>query len=76
MQDDGHDILILAVDKEVTYKLLNNYQLNYIKFGQHRSSLIKKAMDIPLSDFKLYRMGKKFNPDLFVGFGSIYASHA
>jgi predicted glycosyltransferase len=76
MRDNEHDILILAADKEVTYKLLNNYQLDYVKFGRHRSSLIKKAMDIPLSDLKLYRMGKKFNPDFFVGFGSIYASHA
>ena len=76
MQNKGHEILILAVDKDVTYKLLDNYEFNYVKFGQHHSSLIKKVIDIPVSDLKSYRISRKFNPDVFVGFGSIFASHA
>lgn len=75
MQNDGHDIRILAFDKEVTFKLLDNYGMNYIKFGRHNKSLMKKLIDIPVGDFKLYEIAKKFDPDFFVGFGAIYASH-
>ena len=75
MQDRGHEVQILAFDKEVTFKLLDNYELDYIKFGRHDKTLIKKIIGIPISDMKLYQIAKKLDPDIFVGFGSIYASH-
>lgn len=75
MQKRGHEVLILAFDKEVTFKLLDNYGLDYIRFGRHNKSLAKKLIDIPIGDIKLYKMAREFNPDFFIGFGAIYASH-
>lgn len=75
MQDKGHEVQILAFDKEVTFKLLDNYHFDYIKFGRHDKTLIKKIIGIPINDIKLYQIAKRFDPDIFVGFGSIYASH-
>lgn len=75
MQEKGHEVQILAFDKEVTFKLLDNYGLSYIKFGRHNKTLAKKLVDIPISDVKLYKIAKDFDPDFFIGFGAIYASH-
>lgn len=75
MQENGHEVEILAFDKEVTFKLLDNYGLSYIKFGCHNKTLLKKLIDIPISDARLYHIAKRFNPDFFIGFGAIYASH-
>jgi predicted glycosyltransferase len=37
---------------------------------------VEKLLKIPLLDFRMFRVAKKFRPDIFVGFGSIRAAHA
>lgn len=76
MEEKGHEVLIMASEKEVAYSLLNNYGFKYHRLGRHNGSFIKKLIDIPLNDIKMYRTAKEFDPDFFVGFGSICASHA
>lgn len=75
MTEKGHEVLIMASEKEVAYSLLDNYGFKYSRLGRHNGSLIKKLIDIPLNDIKMYRKAKEFDPDFFVGFGSICASH-
>jgi predicted glycosyltransferase len=75
LKRNGHNVLITAVDKEVLFDLLNKYGFNYIKVGEFRDSLIRKLIDIPLIDLKVYKAVRNFDPDIFIGFGSISASH-
>lgn len=75
MEKKGHQVLITASKKDVTYNLLNNYNFNYIKIGSYGNSIIKKLINIPLLDLKMYRAVKNFDPDIFIGFGSIRAAH-
>jgi predicted glycosyltransferase len=75
MEKKGHEVLITATEKDVALKLLDNYDFNYAKMGGYGSSLIKKLMNIPIMDLKMYKAVKSFKPDIFVGFGSIRAAH-
>lgn len=76
MQKRGHEVLITATEKDVAFKLLDNYGFNYINLGSYGKSLIEKLVNIPILDLKMYLKVKKFNPDIFIGLGSIRAAHA
>lgn len=75
MKRKGHEILITASEKDITFRLLDNYGLEYINMGSYGDSLVKKLINLPLIDFKMYKAVKSFNPDIFLGFGSIRAAH-
>lgn len=75
MKKRGHEILITASEKDITFRLLNNYGLDYTNMGSYGDSLVKKLINIPLIDLKMYNAVKSFNPDFFLGFGSIRAAH-
>jgi uncharacterized protein len=75
MEKRGHVILITASKKEISYRLLDTYGFHYEKLGSYGKSLAEKMINIPLLDMKMYEAVKKFNPDIFLGFGSIRAAH-
>jgi len=75
MKEKRHKILITATQKDVSIELLDNYGFDYINLGSYGCSIIKKIINIPIIDFKMYNTIKKFKPDIFVGFGSIRAAH-
>lgn len=75
MEKRGHDVLITASNKEVSYRLLDNYGFRYVKLGTYGTSLLEKMVNIPLLDIRMYRKVRNFKPDIFLGFGSIRASH-
>lgn len=75
MKNRGHDILITASEKEVSLKLLNLYNLEYVNLGSYGKSLLEKLINISKLDYRMYKAIKKFNPDIFLGAGSIRASH-
>lgn len=75
MSNKGHQFLISARDKEVTHSLLNYYQIPFVSRGIGRKGYLGKAVYIFEADYKIYKITKKFNPDLFLSFGSAYAAH-
>jgi hypothetical protein len=75
MQKRGHEILITASEKDISYTLLDNFGFSYVKIGNYGKSILRKMVNIPILDWKMYRAVKKFNPDIFMGFGSIRAAH-
>ncbi|WP_349681002.1 DUF354 domain-containing protein [Methanosarcina sp. UBA411] len=75
MRKRGHEIIIAATEKDVSFKLLDNYDFNYINLGSYGTSLMQKLVNLPIIDLRLYKEVKKFGPDIFVGMGSILAAH-
>lgn len=75
MTERGHNILTTASEKDVSYKLLNAYKIPYLKLGNYGQSIQEKILNIPLLDYKMYTVTKSFNPDIFLGFGSIRNAH-
>jgi hypothetical protein len=76
LQKKGHEILITASEKDVTFNLLDNYGFEYVNLGSYGNSVFEKMLNIPLMDFKMYREVRKLNPDLVIGLSSIRGSHA
>jgi uncharacterized protein len=75
MQEKGHSIYISARDKEVTLDLLDYYKLPYFNRGKGRKGLSGKLLYILEGDLRLLKYARSVKPDLFLSFGSPYASH-
>ena len=71
----GHEVKITARNKEVTLTLLKAYGLDYENRGEIHSGMLSKAVDMVRVDLKLYRIAKKFNPDILVGVHNPYVAH-
>lgn len=76
MERRGHAVLITASHKDVATQLLQRYGLEYVDLGSYGSSRLKKLINIPIMDVKMYRAVKDFRPDILLGFSSIRAAHA
>jgi len=75
MKTRGHQFLITARDKEVTHVLLNNYNLEYVSRGKGKNTLLGKMTYMFNADLKIFNLARKWNPDIFISFGSPYAAH-
>jgi predicted glycosyltransferase len=75
MRKNGHEVLITATRKDVSLKLLDSSGLDYVNLGSYGNSLFSKLLNLPLVDYRMYRAVKKFNPDIFLGLGSIRVAH-
>ena len=71
----GHEVLVTASEKEITFRLLQEYGLDFVPLGSYGATLAKKALNIPRLDLKMYEAVRKFRPDVFLGFGSIKNAH-
>lgn len=69
----GHKTKVTARDKENTVKLLETYGLDY-EFCPHNKGMLSKALGIPKINFFVYKVARKFSPDIFVSAGSPYAA--
>lgn len=75
MEGKGHKICISARDKEVAHSLLDHYQIKYTSKGRGRQSLAGKLYYLLKSDYKIFKLAKRFKPDIFLSFGSPYLAH-
>ncbi len=73
---DGHEILVIARKKEVTFELLHHYKIPFISRGQGRRSFFGKLTYLAYAAFIIFRSGLRFKPDLIISFASPYASLA
>ena len=74
MESKGHNFLVIARDKEVTFSLLNAYNISFFSRGKGGKGLIGKSKYLIKGDFIIYRAAKEFNPDIFLSFASPYAA--
>ncbi len=75
MQKKGHELLITASDKDIACQLLSNLQFAYLNLGRYGKTFLRKLINIPVMDWKLYRAVKHFKPDIFLGLASVRAAH-
>jgi len=67
--------LICATDKDVALRLLDAYQFQYICNGRSLKNPVAKIGNLVKTDYRLWRVARKFNPDVLTGLGSISAAH-
>jgi predicted glycosyltransferase len=76
MKDKGHEFLIVSRDKEVTFQLLDAYNISYKSRGKGSNNLFGKLIYLLKGDVILVSKAIRFKPDIFLSFGSSYAAHA
>ncbi|AKB62440.1 DUF354 domain-containing protein [Methanosarcina mazei] len=62
----GHEVKILAVEKDATIYLLNSFGLEYEILGKNYENLTKKIYGLIQNDIKAFKVAKKFKPDILV----------
>ena len=70
MERQGHEIKIIARNKDITVNLLKAYNFQYYLLDVKSSSFLKKILNMPLLDFEVLQQVKAFKPDLFMGIAS------
>ena len=74
LRQHGHEILVLARDKDVLLNVLQEENVQYTLFGKHSQSMAAKV----LGTFALIRnyigIAKQFKPDVIVSKGSFYGT--
>ena len=75
MEKNGHEVLITATEKDISIKLLDSLGYEYVNLGSYGATLFQKLVNLPIIDYRMYRAVKKFDPDIFIGLGSIRAAH-
>jgi uncharacterized protein len=72
----GHDVIITASQKEVSYKLLDAYGFDYIKMGTYGDTFAKKLINFLVLDCRMVKVVFQHRPDVLVGCGSFRIAHA
>ncbi|MDX9907506.1 MAG: DUF354 domain-containing protein, partial [Bacteroidales bacterium] len=75
MQEKGHQIYFTTVEKEFEPYLLEKYGFAFKKIRKHRKGMLGKIFELIRTDFRLWFYSLKIRPDIFLGAGSISASH-
>ncbi len=75
MKQSGHRILFTARNKPMTIRLLKEFDLPFVSLGDVKNGFWNKITGLFYFDKKLLKVARKFQPDLFLSHGSIYAAH-
>ena len=74
LEERGHSIMVLARDKDVLLKVLQEEEVPYRVFGVHKENISAKV----LSSFSILRhykrIAKEFSPDVIVSKASLYGT--
>lgn len=68
----GHLVIITARNKEMTFELLNNYNIHFISRGKGKNTILGKFIYLFVGAFKVWGIAKKHHIDLFLSFASPY----
>jgi len=76
LQNEGHDVLVTACEKDVAVELLRQYGIAHCCTGSYGRSVARKAMSVPSMDWELLRLARRFRPDVLLAEAPVRASHA
>ena len=72
LKEKGHEIFIVAREKEITYYLLDKLEIKYHKISSHQKTIIKKLFDYFIRWARTYKFCKKIKPCIAIGVGDFY----
>lgn len=71
----GHLVKFVARDKEITFKLMKDYGLEYKKLSSKRKGLFGLAFELVEHQSKLFSVINEFNPDVIMNIGGTFIVH-
>lgn len=76
MDNKGYKIKVTARNKEITYYLLNKYNINYLPVGKLKKGKLGLIIEWLIRDYKIFKIASKFQPDFLIGIGNPTVAHA
>lgn len=76
VQSKGHEVYFTCRDKEFEVQLLKSLGFPFSILGRKYKSVWGKLWGLLLFDLKLFFIGLREKPDIFLSHGSFYAAHA
>lgn len=74
LQEQGHEVVVTARERDIIFSLLKHYQIPYINRGNGSNSRIGKLLYMLKADLQLLRLCIRKKPDVFISFSSPYAA--
>jgi len=66
LQQHGHEVMVVSRDKDVTVELLDHYGIPHDCLSRQGRGLVGLAGEMLLRDWRLWRLARRFRPDVFV----------
>jgi predicted glycosyltransferase len=71
----GHKVLVVARDKEITLQLLKSYGFEPSCISTQGKGIWGLAKELVIRDMRLYRMARRFRPDVLTGISGVSIAH-
>jgi predicted glycosyltransferase len=75
LQQQGHQVVITARDKDVTLDLLNESGFRYFCTGKNLASKTGKIYSLLRNEYRIFNAARAFKPDIIINFLSPFAAH-
>ena len=72
MKSRGHEIFVVAREKEFTCFLLDKFEIPYQRISSHRKKIVSKVFDYFIRWMRTYRVCRQIRPDIALGVGDFY----
>ncbi|MEA3470191.1 MAG: DUF354 domain-containing protein [Thermodesulfobacteriota bacterium] len=76
LKKKDHQVLVTAMDKEVTIELLKSYGIEHIVVGKKGKSTSNLLSQWVMRDLKILKIAYKFNPDILMGISNPCIAHS
>lgn len=71
---NGHELLVVSRDKEMTNYLLNAYRINAICISKAGHGAVGLFKEMLLRNFRLWQLARRFKPDIMTSIGGTWIS--
>lgn len=75
LTNKGHEVKVVAVEKEMTTYLLRDFNIPYDVVGTNQPTLIKKILNLPKWEYNTLKIAQDFKPDIYVGRALPHLAH-
>ena len=72
LYNSGSNVVVVAREKEITFDLLNAYNISYISRGKGKSNIIGKFFYLFYGAYKIFITARKYKIDCYLSFASPY----
>ena len=75
LQEHGHAVKFVARNKEITFQLLNEYNIPYQGLSTMRKGLAGLAVELLEHQSRLAGVAREFKPDVMLNIGGTFIAH-
>jgi uncharacterized protein len=75
LQESGCEVLVTSRDKDVTCRLLDDYEISHSIISRSRRSSLGLLAEMLIRDCRLFSIARRFKPDVMLAANAVYASH-